>query len=76
MTRPGPDAVDEQKPSPSVFTLLGLGISLAVCVAAGLLLGLVVDAATKLSPLFTLVGLLLGVGLAVVTAYIQIRKFL
>jgi hypothetical protein len=74
-TRAGGQVV-EQKPSPSVFTLVGMGVSIALCIAVGLILGVWLDSVTHLSPWFSLVGLLLGVVFAVVTAYVQIRKFL
>jgi len=66
----------EEKPSPSVFTLLGMGVSIALCIAVSLLLGIWLDSVTHLSPLFTLLGLLAGIVFAVVTAYVQIKKFL
>jgi F0F1-type ATP synthase assembly protein I len=66
----------EQKPSPSVFTLVGMGVSIALCIAVGLILGVWLDSVTHLSPWFSLAGLLFGVVFAVVTAYVQIRKFL
>ena len=65
-----------QKPSPSVFTLVGMGVSIALCIAVGLILGVWLDSVTHLAPWFSLVGLLLGVVFAIVTAYVQIRKFL
>ena len=68
-------AVDD-KPSPSLFTLAGLGVSIALCVAGGVVLGLYLDGVTHRSPLFTLLGLVVGVVLAVVTAYVEIKKFL
>jgi len=66
----------EEKPSPSVFTLLGMGVSIALCVTVGLLVGIWLDGVSHLSPLFTLLGLLVGIVFAVVTAYVQIKKFL
>jgi F0F1-type ATP synthase assembly protein I len=66
----------EEKPSPNVFTLLGMGVSIALCIALGLLLGVWLDSVTHLSPLFTFVGLLAGIALAVAMAYVQIKKFL
>ena len=68
-------AVDD-KPSPNLFTLAGLGISIALCVAGGVILGLYLDGVTHRSPLFTLSGLAVGVVFAVVTAYVEIKKFL
>jgi hypothetical protein len=75
LTRRGREDVEE-KPSPSVFTLLGMGVSIALCIAVGLVLGFWLDDVSHLSPLFTFVGLLLGIVLAVATAYAQIKKFL
>ena len=66
----------DEKPSPSLFTLAGLGISIALCVAGGVVLGLYLDGVTHRSPLFTLLGLVVGVVFAVVTAYVEIKKFL
>jgi hypothetical protein len=74
-TRAGGQVV-AQKPSPSVFTLVGMGVSIALCIAVGLILGVWLDSVTHLSPLFSLVGLLFGIVFAVATAYVQIRKFL
>ena len=66
----------EDKPSPNLFTLAGLGISIALCVAGGVVLGLYLDGVTHRSPLFTLSGLAVGLVLAVVTAYVEIKRFL
>jgi ATP synthase protein I len=66
----------DEKPSPSLFTLAGLGISIALCVAGGVILGLYLDGVTHRSPLFVLLGLVVGVVFAVVTAYVEIKKFL
>lgn len=66
----------EDKPSPSVFTLVGMGVSIALCIAVGLALGVWLDDVTHLSPLFSLLGLLVGIVFAVTTAYVQIKKFL
>ena len=40
--------------------LTGLGWYIAFCVVAGILLGIVADRLTGVSPLFTIVGVLLG----------------
>jgi F0F1-type ATP synthase assembly protein I len=66
----------DDKPSPNLFTLAGLGISIALCVAGGVVLGLYLDGVTHRSPLFALLGLVVGVAFAVVTAYLEIKKFL
>jgi F0F1-type ATP synthase assembly protein I len=46
---------------PDVSALLTIGIVIALCLVAGLGLGWVLDAAVGTSPVFLLVGLLLGV---------------
>ena len=66
----------DEKPSPSIFTLAGMGVSIALCVAGGLVFGLYLDGQTHQSPLFTLLGLVVGVALAVFTAYLEIKRFL
>jgi F0F1-type ATP synthase assembly protein I len=45
-------------------------------VAGGVGLGIYLDDVTHRSPLFTLLGLALGVVIAVAVAYVQIKKFL
>jgi ATP synthase protein I len=66
----------DDKPSPSFFTLAGMGVSVALCVAGGVVLGLYIDGVTHRSPVFTLVGLVVGIVFAVLTAYAEIKKFL
>jgi F0F1-type ATP synthase assembly protein I len=66
----------DDKPSPNLFTLATLGISIALCIAVGVVLGLYLDGVTHRSPLFTLCGLALGVVAAVATAYLEIKRFL
>jgi len=53
-----------------------LGISIAICVAGGVGLGILLDGSTHRSPLFTLLGLAVGVVLAVAVAYLEIKRFL
>jgi hypothetical protein len=72
----GPAKIPEDKPqSPGLFALAGFGVSIAVCVAAGLGAGIYPDDATHRSPLFTLLGLALGVVFAVGLAYVEIKRF-
>jgi len=59
-----------------LVTLASLGVSIAICVAGGVGLGIYLDDTTHRSPLFTLLGLALGLVLAVAVAYVQIKKFL
>lgn len=60
----------------SVWNLLGLGGYDAVCLLAGMGLGWFVDGRLHTTPVFVLVGLALGVVLAVVGTWAQIKKFL
>jgi F0F1-type ATP synthase assembly protein I len=66
----------EEKSSPSVFTLVGMGVSIALCITVGLVLGIWLDSVTHHSPWFTLAGLFFGIVFAVTTAYVQIKRFL
>ena len=67
---------DDEQATLGLFTLAGLGLSIAVCVAGGVGLGIYLDDTTHRSPLFTLVGLALGVAVAVGVAYLEIKRFL
>jgi F0F1-type ATP synthase assembly protein I len=57
-----------------VSTLLGIGIVIALCLVAGLGLGWALDAAAGTSPVFLLLGLLLGVVAAGCYTVAQFRK--
>ena len=67
---------EPSKPSPSVGDLAGLGLFLAVIVALPLVGGLFIDQAVHTSPLGLLVGLLLGIGAAVMVLWAQLRRYL
>lgn len=60
----------------SVWSLLGIGGYDAVCLLAGMGLGWFADSRLHTTPIFVLVGLALGLVLAVVGTWAQIRKFL
>ena len=53
----------------TVLRLVGIGWYVAICIAGGTLGGLWMDSQLDLSPLFTLVGLGVGIALAVVGMY-------
>lgn len=72
--QPGADPAPASLPSAAVF--LGLGTAVAACVGAGVLLGVWLDGRVHSSPLFLLLGLLLGVSAAVATVVTQVRRFL
>ena len=53
----------------SVLRLLGIGWYVALCILGGGFGGLWLDNRLDLSPVFTLLGLALGIGLAVIGMY-------
>lgn len=61
---------------PGVGSLLTLGGTIVACVVAGLGLGLLADHGFHTLPVFTLLGLGLGVVAAGWTSYLQVRGFL
>ncbi len=58
------------------MALLGLGVFIAAAVVVPLVLGLIVDNVLHSAPTFLLIGLVLGVIAAVVTAYSRFKRFL
>ncbi len=52
-----------------VLRLLGIGWYVALCIGGGAALGLLLDGRLGVSPLFTLAGLFLGIGVAVIGMY-------
>ncbi|HKF74724.1 MAG TPA: AtpZ/AtpI family protein [Candidatus Dormibacteraeota bacterium] len=56
--------------------LLGLAVLLAAAVVVPLVVGVLLDAAVHRAPVFSLIGLLLGVVAAVATGYTRFRRFL
>jgi ATP synthase protein I len=61
---------------PSAAAFLGMGLSAAVCVGAGVVLGIWLDGTWHTSPALLVVGLLLGLGLGTFFVIGQIRKYL
>jgi ATP synthase protein I len=74
-TQPPPSG-QAPKPLPSAAVFLGLGTAVAGCVGVGVLLGVWLDARVHTSPLFLVLGLVLGVASAVWTVVSQVRRFL
>ncbi|MGH3720414.1 MAG: AtpZ/AtpI family protein [Pseudonocardiaceae bacterium] len=66
----------EQRNSPELATLLGLGAATAGILLLGLGLGWLVDRLVGTLPAFTLVGLALGIVGAGVYIYTKFAKFL
>ena len=64
------------KPLPGALAFVGMGATVAGCVAAGVVLGILVDDWLHTSPAFLVVGLVLGVVAAVATVTTQVRRFL
>ena len=52
-----------------VLRLLGIGWYVALCIGGGAGLGLLLDGRLGVSPLLTLAGLFLGIGVAVIGMY-------
>ena len=65
-----------RKPSPNLFTLLGLGITNAACLAAGLGAGWAVDSYLDTTPAFIFVGIIAGVVAGAAATYAEVRKYL
>ncbi len=62
--------------SPNGRELLGLGTFLAGAVVIPLVAGVLLDGALKTGPVFTLVGLAVGVIGAVAGGYVRFRRYL
>lgn len=60
---------------PELATLLGLGVALAAYLVIGLGLGWLADTLLDSPPIFTLIGLALGIVGACVHVYAQFKKF-
>lgn len=56
--------------------LLGLGFLLAVAFILPLVIGLALDGATHSGPLFTFIGLFVGVTAAAAAVYTRFRRYL
>lgn len=76
VTGPDPPPSKEPKPLPGAVAFLGMGLSAAVCVGVGLVVGILVDDALHTAPVFLLVGLALGLAAAAMSVITQIRTYL
>lgn len=61
---------------PAAVQLLGIGWYVAACIVAGVLVGLGVDTLVDSEPLFTMLGLFLGLATAGYGGYRMIMDFL
>ncbi len=71
---PGPRSTPPLSPGAAEF--LTLGVTLAVTIVAAAALGYVVDRWLGTAPVFTLVGLVLGIAAAVLMTVARVRKYL
>jgi F0F1-type ATP synthase assembly protein I len=60
---------------PGLGDLLSMGVTLALCVAAGFGLGWLVDSATGTFPAFALIGLFVGVVMASLYVYKLFKRY-
>jgi len=67
---------DPVKPLPGAVAFVGLGTTVAGCVAVGVGLGIWLDSRLHTSPWLLLVGLVLGVVSAVASVRAQVRRYL
>lgn len=61
---------------PDLSDLLSFGVTTAACLVVGLMLGWLTDAALDTLPVFTLVGLALGIVGSGLYIYREFKKFL
>jgi F0F1-type ATP synthase assembly protein I len=64
----------DRSSAPSWTAFVSMGMSVAVCVAAGVLLGIWLDAVAKSSPLFLFLGLVAGCVLAGLIVVSLVRR--
>jgi len=66
----------EPKSLPGAAAFLGMGTTVAACIGVGVWLGVVADGHFNSAPVGLIAGLLLGVGAAVSSVVVQVRRFL
>ncbi len=62
-------------PPPGLWQLVRVGTTMAVLVAGGMLIGLFIDSRAHTLPVFTMVGLVVGITSTCVYAYAKFRRF-
>jgi F0F1-type ATP synthase assembly protein I len=67
---------DTGKSLPQWAAFVSMGISTAVIVALGVIVGIVADGALHTTPLFLFLGLIAGCVIAVLAVVAQMRRFL
>ena len=63
------------KPPPGIMQFAGLGLMIALCLAAGLVAGWLLDRALGTLPLFLFLGLVLGVAAGAWAARAEWKRF-
>ena len=58
------------------MAFVGLGTSIAGCIAVGVVAGIALDSRLGTSPAFLVVGLVLGLAAAVASVVAQVRRYL
>jgi F0F1-type ATP synthase assembly protein I len=58
------------------MAFVGLGTSIAGCIAVGVVAGIALDSWLGTSPAFLVVGLVLGLAAAVASVVAQVRRYL
>ena len=71
-----PEPPEAPKPLPGAAAFLGMGLTAAICVGLGVVLGLWLDSVFHTAPALLLVGLLLGLVTAAMSVISQIRQYL
>jgi len=65
-----------QRNGPDLSTLLTFGLTTAACLMAGIGLGVLADSVMDTLPVFTLVGLALGIVLTCWYIYTKVKQYL
>ncbi len=73
-----PEQTPPEEPGlgPGAIAFLTLGVTWAALLVAGGVLGALLDAWAHTSPLFTLLGVAFGIGVAVAMTVVRVRKYL
>lgn len=70
------DPPPTRRSSPNAVGLIGLGLANAVAVAAGLVIGRLIDDRLGTTPAFLFLGLASGIVLGVAGSFLEVRRYL